>query len=246
MKNNGILVFNGDEIKEIVNLQPLVEKGEDFAPSRHSSITSVTVSTDDGTIKENVGVDIGSVTNAYLSQEAIYYILKESITVNERGDWVVDLKDWNTDEPIFRLPRQKVDTVQASKRFEAFLKGLRKRNNDAKGFYSTDYDNFGEAIMGLQDLSITYSPTPVSHLQMMLYGVMANNPDEFDYRLPNPKNRQVGKFVTFNDKVGYGNLAVAMAYEKQGSILLQPTSYNLTKRSPSDYEWFVLKGEQLE
>lgn len=246
VKNNGILVFNGDEIKEIVNLQPLVEKGEDFAPSRHSSITSVTVSTDDGTIKENVGVDIGSVTNAYLSQEAIYYILKESITVNERGDWVVDLKDWNTDEPIFRLPRQKVDTVQASKRFEAFLKGLRKRNNDAKGFYSTDYDNFGEAIMGLQDLSITYSPTPVSHLQMMLYGVMANNPDEFDYRLPNPKNRQVGKFVTFNDKVGYGNLAVAMAYEKQGSILLQPTSYNLTKRSPSDYEWFVLKGEQLE
>lgn len=246
VKNNGILVFNGDEIKEIVNLQPLVEKGEDFAPSRHSSVTSVTVSTDDGTIKENVGVDIGSVTNAYLSQEAVYYILKDSITVNERGDWVVDLKEWDIEEPIFRLPRQKVDTVQASKRFEAFLKGLRKRNNDAKGFYTTDYDNFGEAIMGLQALSIDYSPTPVTHLQMMLYGVMANNPDEFDYRLPDPKNRQVGKFVTFNDKVGYGNLAVAMAYEKQGSILLQPTSYNLTKRSPSEYEWFVLKGELLQ
>lgn len=246
VKNNGILIFNGDEIKEIVNLQPLVEKGESFAPSRHSSITSVTVCTDDAGIKENVGVDIGSVTNAYLSQEAVYFILKDNITVDERGDWIVDLKDWDIEEPIFRLPRQKVDTVQASKRFEAFLKGLRKRKNDAKGFYSTDYESFGDAIMGLQALSIDYSPTPISHLQMMLYGVLANNPEQFDYRLPDPKNRQVGKFVTFNDKVGYGNLAVAMAYEKQGSILLQPTSYNLTKRSPSDYEWFVLKGEMLQ
>lgn len=243
---NLVIVFNSEEVKEIVNLQPLVARGEDFNPNRHSSITTITVSMDDGGVKENVGVDIGSVTNTYLSQEAIYYILKDSINVNERGDWVVEMSDWNFDEPLFKLPKQKVDTVLASKRTESFLKGVRKRNNDVKGFYSTDYDNFGDAIVGLQNLSIEHSPTAVTHLQLMLYGVLANDPDEFDFRLPDPTNRKKGKFVTFNDKVGYGNLAVAMAYEKQGSILLQPTSYNLTKRSPSDYEWFVLKGEQLE
>lgn len=241
------IVFKAEEVEEVLNAGPLIEKNIQFPTSRYSKISVVTVCKDDGGVIEKDRVDIGGLNTAYFSTEAIYYLYLSTqvVEIDDNGDWVLDMSSWDYTKPFLKLPRKKIDLVQAAKRFDNFLKGNKKTRSANRDLCATDYEDFGEAIMGIQDLTIEHSPTPVTHLQVMLYGLLAANPAQGDYRLPDPTNRSNSKFVTFVDKVTYGNIAVAMAYERQGGILTQPTSYNLTKRSSSGYEWFVLKGEKL-
>lgn len=241
----GTITFTAEEVEEVSNIEVMVRRNEMFSTGRHARITNVVVTKNDNGVVESDVVDIGGLSSSYFTMEAIYYLFDNNLSIDENGDWVLDMSRWDSSKPFLKLPRKKIDLVQAAKRFDNFLKGTKKTKTLNRELSVTDFENFGEAIMGIQEITIEHSPTPVTHLQVMLYGLLAANPEEGDYRLPDPSNRNNSKFVTFVDKVKYGNIAVAMAYEGQGGILMQPTSYNLTKRSPSGYEWFVLKGEKL-
>lgn len=247
VNNNGSIIFLADEVSDVSNAEPLVRKGENFLTNRYSKIRTVVVNKQlDDDFIETKTVDVGGLDTVYLTMQAIHYLFDRGVSIDDKGNWVLDVSGWDTEVPFFKIPRKKIDMVQAAKRFETFLRGIKRTTRGEKtGFYATDYETFSEALMALVDLTDGGSNTPVTHLQVMLYGLLAANPFEYDFRLPDGKNRGAAMFVTFKDKVTYGNMAMAMAYERQGGILLQPSSYNITKRSRSDYEWFVVEGEKL-
>ena len=243
--SGGYIIFDSEEVENINNLES-PESIASVSINRFTKITSVKVVYPDGANENSEVVDIESGTKtAALTKEALLYLLNNKWVVDDYGNYKVDMKNWDIKKPFLQVPRKKADMVLAGKRFDSFLKGVPSRgkgeNDSIKSFLS-----FGNALMAFQDLTIEHIPMRVSHMQVMMYGLMAADPVNGDYRLPNPTDRKNGVFVSFRDKLNNGNIAVAMAYERQGSILRDPASFTNHKRSPSDFEYFIVGGEQLD
>ena len=247
VNNDGYATFKEEEIKNINNL---VSENQlnDITANRYSRITQVyiTVTSEDG-IQTSEVVDVENGTkHSTLTPDALQYIIRKGWTIDEMGNYVVSLRDWDVKKPFLQVPRKKTDMVLAGKRVENFLKGvstksLRSGNDSVVGF-----NDFGDALMALQELSIEHMSARVSHLETLLYGLLAADPENHDYRLPDPLNRDRGKFVTFRNKIDNGNIAVNLAYERQGNALVKPDSFVYTNRSPSGFDWFIIGGEKLK
>lgn len=241
----GYIVFNPDEVENINNLDS-AESIKTVSISRYTKVTSLMVEYKSGEFIEQESVDIERGTkSASLTTEALNYVLENKWVVDEKGNYRVSMKNWDVAKPFLQVPRKKADLVLAGKNFDLFLKGVSskgKGENDS----IISFENFGNALMAFQDLTIEHIPMRVSHMQIMMYGLMAADPVNGDFRLPNPLDRKSGRFVSFRDKVNNGNIATAMAYERQGKILMDPASFTNTKRSFSDFEYFILGGELLD
>lgn len=245
INSEGYIIFDSDEVENINNLQS-PESIASVSINRFTKITTVKVEYPVGDVINGVVVDIESGTKtAALTKEALLYLLDNKWVVDDYGNYKVSMENWDVMKPIFQVPRKKADTVLAGKRFDSFLKGVPSRgkgeNDSIKSF-----TNFGDALVAFQDLTIEHIPMRVSHMQVMMYGLLAADPADNDYRLPDPLKRETGVFVSFRDKLNNGNIAVAMSYERQGSILRDPASYTNRKRSPSDFEYFIVEGEKLD
>lgn len=241
----GQIIFNPKEIENINNLTENDSLSE-LTISRYAKLTKIQcrTATDNVEVIEMISVENGT-NHSILTSYSLNYILQYGWTINSNGHYVVDLANWDTTKPFFCFPRKKIDLVAAGKEFSNFMKGNKKKEvGETKSV--VDYDNLGQAIRAFQDISIPYSAIKVSHIEVMLYGLLAADPDNQDYRLPNPLNRKSAKFVPFYDKVTYGNIATAMAYENQGGIIESPASYILDNRSPSDYEYYLLGQEKIK
>lgn len=243
-KPGGYVVFDPDEVENINNLDS-VESIKTVSIGRYTKVTSLQVEYITGDVSTTMTVDIERGTKtASLTTEALLYVLDNKWVVDEKGNYRVSMENWNTSLPFLQVPRKKADMVLAGKRFDFFLKGLPSRAK-APNDSIISFSNFGNALMAFQDVTIEHIPMRVSHMQIMMYGLMAADKDNNDYRLPDPTNRESGSFVSYRDKMNNGNIATAMAYERQGKILQDPTSYTNKKRSYSDFEWFIIGGEKL-
>lgn len=241
----GYIVFNPLEVENLNNLEN-VESIKSVSIGRYTKVTSVMVEYTEGDVVTSEVVDIESGTkSASLTTEALTYVLANKWVVDERGNYRVDISRWDVNKPFLQVPRKKADMVQAGKRFDLFLKGVSSRGKSEDDSIIA-FNNFGDAMMAFQDLTIEHIPMRVSHMQIMMYGLMAADPNDDDYRLPDPLDRKSGSFVTHRDKVRNGNIATAMAYERQGKILMDPTSFTNSKRSKSDFEYFIMGGEKLD
>ena len=245
VERQGFIVFNPIEVENLNNLEN-AESIKSVSIGRYTKVTSVMVEYTEGDTTTREVVDIESGTKAAsLTTEALTYLLENKWVVDERGNYRVNLINWDYKQPFLQVPRKKADMVLAGKRFDFFLKGISSRGKSEEDSIIA-YTNFGDALMAFQDLTIEHIPMRVSHMQIMMYGLRAADPANEDYRLPNPTNRKTASFASHREKVRNGNIATAMAYERQGKILMDPSSFVNVLRSPSDFEYFILGGEKLD
>lgn len=244
-KPGGFVVFDPDEVENLNNLEN-IESIKTVSIGRYTKVSMLKVEYRVGEITNSEVVDIERGTKtASLTTEALLYVLDNKWVVDEDGNYRVPMENWDINQPFLQVPRKKADMVLAGKRFDMFLKGLPSRAKAANDSIIS-FNDFGNALMAFQDITIEHIPMRVSHMQVMMYGLMAASVAEDDYRLPNPTDRKSGEFVSYRDKLNNGNIATSMAYERQGKILSDPTSYTNTKRSHSDFEYFILGGEKLK
>lgn len=244
-KPGGFVIFDPDEVENLNNLEN-VESIKTVSIGRYTKVSMLKVEYRVGEITNSEVVDIERGTKtASLTTEALLYVLDNKWVVDEDGNYRVPMENWDINQPFLQVPRKKADMVLAGKRFDMFLKGLPSRAKAANDSIIS-FNDFGNALMAFQDITIEHIPMRVSHMQIMMYGLMAASVAEDDYRLPNPTDRKSGEFVSYRDKLNNGNIATSMAYERQGKILSDPTSYTNTKRSHSDFEYFILGGEKLK
>lgn len=244
-KPGGFVIFDPDEVENLNNLEN-VESIKTVSIGRYTKVSMLKVEYRVGEITNSEVVDIERGTKtASLTTEALLYVLDNKWVVDEDGNYRVPMENWDIHQPFLQVPRKKADMVLAGKRFDMFLKGLPSRAKAANDSIIS-FNDFGNALMAFQDITIEHIPMRVSHMQVMMYGLMAASVADDDYRLPNPTDRKSGEFVSYRDKLNNGNIATSMAYERQGKILSDPTSYTNTKRSHSDFEYFILGGEKLK
>ena len=241
---DSFIIFLPDEVENINNLES-IDSIKTVSISRYTKVMNLMVEYVEGGVVSSETVEIERGTkSASLTTEALIYLLENKWTVDERGNYRVNLGNWDKDKPFLQVPRKKADMVLAGRNFDSFLKGTPSRGKGENDSIIA-YKSFGNALMAFQDLTIEHIPMRVSHMQIMMYGLMAADPENADYRLPDPAHRKDGTFVSFRDKVNNGNIATAMAYERQGRILMEPSSFTNHKRSFSDFEYFILAGEKL-
>lgn len=244
--NNGYIVLAADEVENINNLD-MDNSIDDISINRHTKITQVMVQYIDRTdnmVSEIIDIENGSKFSS-LSSDALAYMLKHKWEIDENGNYKVSLKNWNVNLPFMQMPVKKADMVLAGKRFENYLKGISTKTMGDKLTPLTNFEDFGEALMYGQHITADFAPIKVSHLQVMLYDLMAADPEHGDYRLPEPTNRKSGRFIKFRKKVEEGNIATAMAYERQGKLLVRPSSFTNKLRSPSGFDYFVISSDKL-
>lgn len=239
------IIFDSSEVENINNLES-VESVSTVSVNRFTKITSVRIEYpfEGATTAVTIDVESGNKTAA-LTKEMLFYLLKHGWSVDEFGNYRVDISEWDVNKPFMQVPKSKEDKILAGKRFDSFLKGVPSRGKGVNDSIKS-YDNFGDALVAFQDLTIEHIPMRVAHMQIIMYGLLANDPLNGDYRLPDPTNRKSGTFVSFRDKLNNGNIAIAMSFERQGGILMNPSSFVNKLRSASDFEWFVIGGEKLK
>lgn len=245
IKNDGKIIFMAEEIENINNLIDIDSLSE-LTISRYAKLTKIQCRTFKDNVETTTMVSVENGTSySILTGDSLMYILRAGWEIDEKGNYVVSLRNWDVNKPFFTFPRRKVDMVAAGKRVSEFLKGSKKRDKNSDQTI-VNFTDLGQALMAFQDMTIQYSKIRVSHIEVMLYGLLAADPDNKDYRAPDPLNRKSAKFVSFIEKVNFGNIATAMAYENQGGILEMPSSYVIDKRSPSSYEYYVMSQEDIE
>lgn len=151
------------------------------------------------------------------------YIRRVGWGSDANGNYTVDMKDWDWNEPILSLPLKHFNMSDHSKEIadmlESSVKEMRKRD---KGVSPDAFlVEFSDAVNNRLSVNLAV-------LEVTLYGAMIVSAEKQDYRLPKPgTERGLGVMETSMDR---RSLAAAMAYEGQYNNFIDPYSFLLTNR----------------
>lgn len=235
---NGWLTDKGTDVKikvlasEAPNLSDVttVTSPDQLVPYRLSSLTHIEFTTtrkgSENTIMDWVECRIGD-RNASLSREALVYMKKKGWELDADGNFIVDMNEWNPQEPLLEMPLKHFSTVDYMKSIENFLKGIGTKNQKSV----LDYDTHSAMLAALHDLVSLKLEVNFSYLQTIILGLLVQSVDGRDYRPPLP--RRDGVAAKYRHLMVMGSLARTMAYQEQTKTLYSPASYLVTVRPES-------------
>lgn len=164
-----------------------------------------------------------------LSYDLLTYIKHVGWSLTVKGDYVIDLSDWDFDRPLLEMPLKHTNMVDFMKEVEVFIKAPKKNKINRRVKTIIDYPNPQESLMALYTLVGSKLKVNIAHLEIIVLATMANDPERYDHRLPLPKWK--GKVSPFEDNMALRSNAIAMAYERQGGSLYDVRSYVVANRS---------------
>lgn len=174
-----------------------------------------------------------------LSRIMLTYIKENGYTVNEEGNFVVDLDKWDFAAPAFSLPRRHASTLDFMAAVEAFIRSPSKKSerNGFNGKMLTGYDDPQAALVDFAELVNSQLFVNIKHLEVILLTLMRPADDPDDYRLP-----QFGVPVKFEEHrtlMQYRSMGQSMAYERQPDMIEDPDSYLIKDRPGGLLDPFV-------
>lgn len=194
-------------------------------PYRLSELTYVQLlfESNDSTVPVLIQVSSGS-RKAALSREMLRHVKSKGWSINEDGNYVVDMDGWEHTYPFVELPVKHFSTVDYMLRIADFIKGSGSRGQKS----IMAYDSPSAALQAFHDLVSTKLEVPVPYLQTIILGTMVQSRPDRNYHLPFP--REAGKPAHYGQQMKLRSLAAAMAYQGQYDILTDPASYLITDR----------------
>ena len=245
-KMNPIMILQASPDKNMENGSGLVDITKDTAIDRLNihrftsfreiqiRVTNLRQETHDAWIPVCQGARMGS-----LSRAMLYYIQEAGYTVNENGDYCIDLSGWDFGAPAFSLPRRHASTLDFMAAVEAFIRSPAKKSerNGFNGKMLTGYLDPVEALMDFSDLVNSQLRVSVSHLEVILLSLMRPADDPDDYSLPDFD--RPAKFEEHRTLMQYRSAGQQLAYERQPDMIEDPDSYLITKRPAGLLDPFV-------
>ena len=165
-----------------------------------------------------------------LSRLMLYYIRDNGYTINQDGDYCIDLSNWDFGAPAFSLPRRHASTLDFMAAVEAFIRSPAKKSerNGFGGRVLTSYTDPVAALLDFSDLVNSQLRVNIAHLEVILLSLMRPGDDLDDYRLPHIDSPV--KFEEHRQLMQYRSAGQQMAYERQPDTVEDPDSYLITKR----------------
>lgn len=212
-----------------------------LAPSNVTSLTEVklTVREDDGFDQTvTVPVSMGA-RRSWLSAEALAYIKTNGFRLSdgtgaERGNYVIDLSNWDVDLPLFQLPLKHTDMVQYMKTIKSFIMAAGEGKKTTGQKTLKDYPTIDRGLTEFYNLINSKLKVNIAHLETIVLSAMVRSEADNDHRLPRPISE--GELGSYRKNMEMRSLGISMAYERQSKRLVDVGSFIHRKRPDSPFD----------
>lgn len=171
---------------------------------------------EDGMYEITVPVSMGSRLGS-LTPEMLYYVKEYGTTLDEKGDYIIDLEKWDIGLSMFELPLKHINMLDFQDQVESVIFSVDKKNGLHK------FDDPTEAIKSLLALVTSKLKINLSHIMTMAYSVSCVDAKNNDFRLP--RGGEDFGFVTLNEIMVNRSLGAMMAFEQQNKAFLRPETF---------------------
>lgn len=169
---------------------------------------------------------------SYFTVDALNYIKNVGWENTTRGDYIIDLKDWDYEFVMFLLPMKHTNMVEYMTTIENFVKASpnksKSRTKRIGAKSSRGYDTTEEALFAFYDLINSKLRVNIAHLEIILLSTMVTDAEKRDHRLP--ADRDSGEVGYYEDNMMFRSLSATMAYEKQGAVLSDVRTFIVDNR----------------
>lgn len=181
----------------------------------------------DHTLSTSVGKRVGS-----LSREMLEYIRRERFTIDENGDYVIDLHKWDYSDVAVVLPLKHVNMLDIMGGIENFIRSVKSSTKAEEGLdHQTmlcEYVDPSEAMMDFTHLVSERLNVNFAHLEIiaLAHACPADDPD--DFRIPDI-TRQL-EFRAYDNIMQNRSHSQTYAYQYHDTIVQDPLSYTRKQR----------------
>ncbi len=218
----------------------LVENVHQINPSRVSALTGVQLAITNAEITQRYDLKLTYYARkATLSHDLLYYIKTNGYEVNDEGNFIIDLSRWNTEAPLFELPKKEYDFYKFSseivKLIESSANLLKERAKPESPF--TILMEVFEKVNSKLDLNLAC-------LEVIFYAYMCKDPLNGDFSLAR-KHPGAGLGV-LAPIIANRSLSAAYAYEMQNATIFNPKSFFPQGRDDHIFDVFIAPREVIE
>lgn len=172
---------------------------------------------------------------AYLTRDMLQYVKDHGWQFDRSGNYIIDLKDWDTDKIIMKIPEKVLSTMDFSKDLESYLEG-RKEERDERS-----QNEISDFLQGFYDLASQKLNVNFSVLQTMAFGACIVSNETCDASLPKPWT--TGSPGVANDTMVRRSMSVSMAFEGHKKFLTDPNNFLYKNRPDHVFDWLFLPQE---
>lgn len=222
-----------------------------IAPSRISQLSTINILYEDpnlgGDDAVSIPVSIGSQASS-MSREMLKYIRDNEWYTDEQGDYVINLENWDYNQPMFVLPMKQLSMMDFFNTVERMLRSGDSKSDSSKKFKSLQiqtlnkYTNPWDGVMALHELIRKKFDINIVHLEVMVQAlrVVSLKPMELDgsggrdWRMP--VGGEIGSIAKLDEVISNRSLGAKFAHEDNKKILDEPYADLITNRhaSPMD------------
>lgn len=227
------LLFSDKEVRDLLDAN-YVEDINKLRAERLSSLSTIGIEVSSGGRRSVTEVSLGNSSNKpSFSLNFIRYLRDKGWQINDLNQYVVDMADWNFDEPLFVMPLAQFSAPMYMAQIQAFIKGGDEQAG-TKADNVLRYSEMGAALMALSDIVGLKLSVNILHLQVILQAIKAEDPVANDYRPPADKS--AGFPRKFSDLMFNRSMAIALAYQGHGKVPFLHSSFIPSPRPPHPFD----------
>jgi hypothetical protein len=217
-----------------------VESIEDLNISRVSELNEIGIKVQHNNIMDFVSIDVSQGRRlASMTYPLLQHIRQNGWTIDERGNYAIDMNDWDFSNTILTLPLKHFNMSDHSRDIAALLESSVDKLQERDKVISPD-----ATLVELFDLVNDKLRVNLAVLDVVLYGNMIVSAESNDFALPKPwtdKGLGVMKVTMANR-----SLSATMAYEGHQEVLKSPNSFVNINRVDHIMDSILTPHEVLE
>lgn len=208
-----------------------------LSPSNVTELTEVQIGVEDdaGQFIETVTIPVSmGARRSWLTHDALKYIKKKGFRLSDRGNYVIDLSEWDNTLPLFQLPLKHTDMVQYMKTIKSFIMAAGEPSRGKLQKTLRDFPTVDRGLTEFYALISSKLKVNIAHLEAIILSAMIRSEVNKDHRLPRPIHE--GELGSYRKNMEMRSMGTSMAYERQSKRLTDIRSFLYKRRPDSPFD----------
>lgn len=214
------------------------EYGDGLIPSQTTKIEMLHLQSKDGLDTLLMPIGLGQ-RAGFLTKEMLRFYKEKGWTFIDGNLYQLDLEGWDNQSEFLTIPQIEFTPPDLISSISGFIfSGNKGKNSAFKTPSLSNCLNVDDAYASFYDLIKDHLKLHSVHLMFIILAMSAQNPKEYDYRLPYP--RETSRTAKLDDIMFYRSAGGALAYEEQNTFFLNPVTYLVDRRPPHIYDSIIM------
>jgi len=156
-------------------------------PTRISNVSGFVIENNTRKGVETISLKVKSGNKtAVFTNKFLLYVVKHGYSIDDYGNYMIDMSGWNKRDGIMFLPEEVFDYNILNKNIRSILDSSKTPNGET-------IETAGELLLNLFTLYNSKLYLHISHAALVAYAYTSRNPATYDFRLVRGVNAQIGK-----------------------------------------------------